>query len=446
MFHHLFVRWAWLLAGLWTGGGLAVLTYCTHRWEIHGKHSLARVAAHAGELFRHPSIAVRTQSSPVGGGRRSGTLNSSPESSPRLNAPSLAERLSLPHQSGLVSVVIPTYNRAHILGRAIDSVLSQTYQPVEVIVADDGSIDRTPETVARYDRRVRYVRQNNAGVSAARNLGLREAQGEFIALLDSDDQWLPWKLELQVAAMRAFPEVGMVWTDMVATDESGASISSAYLRTMYSAYSRVDTSRVMAARARVAAFGVVGTEPFAARQILSGDLFPYMLLGNLVHTSTVMLRRERVKATGGFDESLRVSGEDYEFHLNTCYYGPVAFIDISSVRYRVGANDQLTAPRFMLEVARNNLTTVERWLGRAGDRLKALDASQIRGTLANAHSWLGVEEYDAGNRALARRHLGTSIRLGHRNPRTAALFALSIAPRPLAKLVSAARRASRSAV
>ena len=108
-------------------------------------------------------------------------------------------------QAPLVSVVVPTYNRAYCLARTIDSALGQTHPSVEVIVVDDGSVDETAEMVAaRYgsDARVRLIRQANAGVSAARNTGLRVARGDYVALLDSDDVWEPWKLELQVACMQ----------------------------------------------------------------------------------------------------------------------------------------------------------------------------------------------------------------------------------------------------
>ena len=94
----------------------------------------------------------------------------------------------------LVSVITPTFNRAYCLGRAIDSALGQTHQPVEVVVADDGSTDGTGDMIARVygkDPRVRYVFQENRGVSAARNLGLATVRGDFVAFLDSDDVWKP---------------------------------------------------------------------------------------------------------------------------------------------------------------------------------------------------------------------------------------------------------------
>src|SRR4029079_19535086 len=121
----------------------------------------------------------------------------------------------------------------------IDSALNQTHRPVEVLVVDDGSTDGTAQLIAaRYagDDRVRYLAQRNGGVSAARNAGLRAARGPFVALLDSDDWWMPWKTELQLACMERFPEVGMVWTDMEAVDARGIVFDAHYIRTMYSAF------------------------------------------------------------------------------------------------------------------------------------------------------------------------------------------------------------------
>ena len=101
-----------------------------------------------------------------------------------------------------ISVIIPTYNRKHTLNRAIHSVLSQTSKPREIIAVDDGSTDGTKNWLAKMYPAIRYIHQSNSGVSGARNVGIKTAQGDWLAFLDSDDEWLPQKLECQVAAVK----------------------------------------------------------------------------------------------------------------------------------------------------------------------------------------------------------------------------------------------------
>ena len=108
--------------------------------------------------------------------------------------------------SVLVSVIIPTFNRAYVVSRAIESALAQTYRNVEIIVVDDGSTDDTARVLASYGNRIRVVKQPNAGPSAARNAGIRESKGELVAFLDSDDIWLPTKVQRQVALLQSVSE------------------------------------------------------------------------------------------------------------------------------------------------------------------------------------------------------------------------------------------------
>src|ERR1700733_15378431 len=103
-----------------------------------------------------------------------------------------------------VSVIVPTWNRVSLLGTAIESVLAQTFRDLEVVIVDDGSVDATESLVRRHqqtDERIRYVRQEHRGISAAMNAGIRESRGRYIARLDSDDQWLPDLLETEVAIL-----------------------------------------------------------------------------------------------------------------------------------------------------------------------------------------------------------------------------------------------------
>lgn len=113
-----------------------------------------------------------------------------------------------------VSVLIPAYNREAYLGEAIESALAQTLPPREIIVVDDGSTDRTAQVASSYGETVRCISQENQGIGAARNTGLKNACGDLIAILDSDDLWAPAKLELQAACLEAHPNCDMVFCHM----------------------------------------------------------------------------------------------------------------------------------------------------------------------------------------------------------------------------------------
>lgn len=129
-----------------------------------------------------------------------------------------------------VSVIIPTFNRASFIGDAIRSVLSQTYSDIELIVIDDGSSDNTPDVVSTFsDPRLRYIRQANMGRSNARNHALSLAKGRYIAFLDSDDLFLPDKLERQVAYLQSHPGTGMVYTSAHCIDHKGSLLEHKYL-------------------------------------------------------------------------------------------------------------------------------------------------------------------------------------------------------------------------
>ena len=208
-------------------------------------------------------------------------------------------------ESPRVSVIIPTYNRSWCLSEAIDSVLSQTFQDMELIVVDDGSTDQTPALLSRYADRLRVLRQTNRGVSAARNHGIQAAGGELIALLDSDDTWQPDKLARQVAFFDTHPDALICQTEEI------------WIR------------RGM----RV--------NPKHRHRKPSGWIFEASLALCLVSPSAVMMRRELLQEMGGFDESLPAC-EDYDLWLRVSLRYPIHLIDAALVIKRGGHKDQLS--------------------------------------------------------------------------------------------------------
>lgn len=121
-----------------------------------------------------------------------------------------------------ISIVIPLYNKERFIAKTLSSVLSQTYDNFEVVIVDDGSTDKGPEIVSKFnDARIRLIRQENSGVSAARNRGIEESRGDFIALLDGDDEWKREYLEKQVSLIREFPQCDVYVTGYEFRDQLG---------------------------------------------------------------------------------------------------------------------------------------------------------------------------------------------------------------------------------
>lgn len=331
----------------------------------------------------------------------------------------------------LVSIIVPTYNRADCILETLQSVLEQTHTNWELILVDDGSTDDTLERVTSLflgDTRLNYIVQPNQGVSKARNTGLAAAQGDFIAFLDSDDRWMPWKLTVQLACMHAYPEVGMVWTDMATISPEGVPLSPRHLRSMYSAYRfhRMDTlfsSRVCLTE--VPGMPDAMSTPINDAWFHYGDLYAAMIRGSLVHTSTVLLRRDRAMQVGYFDENLKHSGEDYDFHLRTCQYGPVGLLDVSAIEYRKDREDRLT--RHTDATAMNFLTTIEKAI--AHDSGKRLPLQAVKNTLAEANEWVAEEKFKLDDHTGVRRHALRSLRSKPINGRLCMLVSLSLLPR-----------------
>lgn len=192
-----------------------------------------------------------------------------------------------------ISVIIPTYNRAHLITRAIDSVREQTYDNLEIIVVDDASTDNTEAVVTCLgDHRIIYKKlAENGGAAHARNVGVECAGGELIAFLDSDDCWHPKKLEKQMVYWRGHPEFSMVYCPF-----------RVHLKT--------------------------GSEQFPVKEmgILEGRLFSALLVRNSIGTPTMLLSKESFLAVGGFDTSLR-SLEDWDFVLRFSREYCIGYLD-----------------------------------------------------------------------------------------------------------------------
>jgi len=194
--------------------------------------------------------------------------------------------------SPLFSVVIPSYNRASLLPEALGSVASQTCDDYEVIVVDDGSTDNTKEVVESHKLPVRYVYQKNQGAGAARNRGIAEARGEYIAFLDSDDTWLPWKLEVQRGVLQEHSDCVLLGARLGLMSKHGVD----------------DIGR---------------PEDVTVQEFSADDV----VVKNPAVTSTVVARKESIQEAGGFRDWMRLS-QDVDMWVRLARVGRV---------YRIGS-------------------------------------------------------------------------------------------------------------
>ena len=213
-----------------------------------------------------------------------------------------------------VSVIIPTYNYAHFIDEAIESVLAQTFPIFEIIVVDDGSSDNTEEIIKKFGDKVRYIKQKNGGVGLARNTGVKNSGGEFIAFLDADDIWLPQKIEHQIKLFQTDAEIGLITT------------------AMREFYVREKTLQIYAE----------GKNGWCAESLL---LLEPVAVGP---GSTTLVKREVFEQIGGFDETKELHpSEDWEFCYRVAREFKLAFLPEVLVEYRNhGNNGHLQISRF----------------------------------------------------------------------------------------------------
>ena len=226
-----------------------------------------------------------------------------------------------------VSVIIPTYNRAHLVGYAIDSVLRQTYSNFEIFVIDDGSTDGTESVVGRYGDRVRYIRQPNRGVGSARNAGLERATGDCIAFLDSDDYWFDFKLELQVKVLQRMQDVTFLFTEFEILKDDGRRIPHGS-RTWLAA--DVSWNELYPRRTSARELGLSVTHLEDEFSIYSGPMYRHFLDEALVLPTTAILRRHALQELRlRFTEEVRVY-EDWEFFARLARDHECAFVDVET--------------------------------------------------------------------------------------------------------------------
>ncbi|PCM45656.1 glycosyltransferase family 2 protein [Marinobacter sp. ANT_B65] len=214
----------------------------------------------------------------------------------------------------LVSVIVPVYNRAHLVSETIESILAQTYEPVEIILINDGSTDESLSILKKYEgqfpENIRVIDQKNQGQIAARNNGIKIAQGEYVAFLDSDDLWLEEKLERQIPL---FEEgVALVYSGTNIIDENGLTIR---------------------------------TEP--ADQSISGYIYPQLLVKNRMTGGTVVVTAEVLKQVGGFSTEFKAA-ENWDLWLRICKLYSARVISEPLIKYRVHSQNMSGDGQLML--------------------------------------------------------------------------------------------------
>ena len=309
-----------------------------------------------------------------------------------------------------VSVIVPTFNRAPLIGETIDSILAQSVAPAEVIVVDDGSTDDTAAALARFGPRVRYHRIENSGPSAARNAGVAIATGAWIAFCDSDDLWRPNKLERQLRLHALCPTVEYSLTDF---DEV---VSGEWRR--WSVFATVPPSLLQQHR-RVVAETI---------WIYEASLYRSYLLGLPIWPSTLLMSKRRFETLGGFDERFSKGlSEDLDFHLRNVGVPPIGILAEPVVGIRKHPENRSA------DLVRNLL-----------DQLKILEYAVATHAAARPCMDVLLDEIQnrrarAAGRAFASgrldivRDLAPSIERRHRDWKATIKFAVASLPMPLAR-------------
>jgi glycosyltransferase involved in cell wall biosynthesis len=259
-----------------------------------------------------------------------------------------------------VSVVIPTYNCARYLAAAVDSVLAQTYRPWEIIIVDDGSTDSTAQVLTPYSGAIKYLYQENRGEPAARNLGLRNATGEFIACLDADDSWLPDKLELQMGYFATHPTCDFVYTDTLSFDDTGV------LHRSLKAYFN--------------------------QTFPSGNIFCQLFRETIFGSGSVVFRKGCMEKVGYFNEQLLI-GSDYEMWLRMARHFEAGYIDKPLLMYRQHPTMSTRRLRTMRNGVPWEVAVLKQTLEHYPEAVKEIGKNVINQRLAKAYATLAYDHF-----------------------------------------------------
>jgi glycosyltransferase involved in cell wall biosynthesis len=254
-----------------------------------------------------------------------------------------------------VSVIIPTYNREELIGAAIQSVLAQTYTNVEIIVIDDGSTDNTKNVLERFKGMIRYLWGQHKGTAHARNMGMEAATGKYIAFLDSDDQYYPYKLQVQVEFIESHPEIGMVYTEFSGVEPDG-SIDPYHIRKYHPNYEKKGWSYedIFSEKGEYSSVAVEQPIPF-----YMGNVFSYTLFGTFISSNTMLFSKEVLKKVGYQNEAYQY-GEDYDFTVRIAKYCRAAFLDLPT--YKLFYHDNQSTRFAAVENSRDP-QKITKWIG-----------------------------------------------------------------------------------
>jgi glycosyltransferase involved in cell wall biosynthesis len=280
----------------------------------------------------------------------------------------------------VVSVIIPTYNSAATIAETLASVQVQGCE-TEILVVDDGSTDETVQIVRQRCAPARIYRQSNSGAASARNRGLREARGTFVAFLDADDVWFPGKLKAQLATLHKFPSAGFCYTSWLVDSfaPSPTRLQELAAREQWPAEDTIDED-------------------------LSGWLYAELLIDVVIHTSTLLVRTDVARSVGMFDETLK-RGQDFEYWLRMAQIAPGIKLKRPLSLYRQHAENITRKPQPRNYAYEIRSSAIRRWgIPRRSD----FNAARVRGLLAKScrdFAWLHAQHGSAAtslhNAALA---------------------------------------------